>query len=56
MRPNQFSAETAQMIADKLNMPLEHVMHTPPHILTAKLAELEEKGQTTEVDKNSSND
>ncbi|PSL45964.1 YycC-like protein [Salsuginibacillus halophilus] len=50
MRPNQFSAETAQMIAEKLNMPIEHVMHTPPHILTAKLSELEEKESPDEED------
>ncbi|AOM84653.1 YycC family protein [Salisediminibacterium beveridgei] len=43
MRPNQISLETAQMFSEKLNMPLEHVMHTPPHILMAKLQEAEEK-------------
>ncbi|RKD68064.1 YycC-like protein [Sinobaca qinghaiensis] len=47
MAPNQFSAETAQMLAKKLNMPLEHIMHTPPHIIMAKIAELEKKEQTT---------
>lgn len=41
MRPNQISLETAQMFSEKLNMPIEHVMHTPPHILMAKLQELE---------------
>ncbi|WWD80035.1 YycC family protein [Alkalicoccus halolimnae] len=41
MRPNQISLETAQMMAKKLNMPLEHVMHTPPHILMAKLQKAE---------------
>ncbi|PTL37531.1 MAG: YycC family protein [Alkalicoccus sp.] len=47
MRPNQISLETAQMMAEKLNMPLEHVMHTPPHILMAKLqqAEAEKSGE-----------
>ncbi|TMW69920.1 YycC family protein [Alteribacter natronophilus] len=53
MRPNQFSAETAKMIAEKLNMRLEEVMHTPPHILTAKLKEAEEKGAVEEKDQNS---
>lgn len=42
MRPNQISLETAQMMSEKLNMPLEHVMHTPPHILMAKLQKVEE--------------
>ncbi|MFB5663557.1 YycC family protein [Alteribacillus sp. HJP-4] len=43
MRPNQFSAETAQRLAEKLNMPIEHIVHTPPHVIMAKIAELEEK-------------
>ncbi len=43
MRPNQISLETAQMMSKKLGMPLEHVMHTPPHILVAKLKEKEEQ-------------
>lgn len=47
MRPNQISLETAQMLSKKLNMPLEHVMHTPPHILMAKLKEKEDKEQQT---------
>lgn len=51
MRPNQFSLETAQKIAEKLKMPLEHVMHTPPHIIMAKLAqkEAEEKQENDEA-------
>ncbi|PYZ95382.1 YycC family protein [Alteribacter lacisalsi] len=52
MRPNQFSLETAKMIAEKLNMPVEHVMHTPPHILTAKLKEAEEKAEKEKTDRN----
>ncbi|QKS69613.1 YycC family protein [Paenalkalicoccus suaedae] len=48
MKPNQISLETAQMISEKLKMPLEHVMHTPPHILMAKLAELEKKQEEKE--------
>ncbi|MDQ0257786.1 tRNA A37 threonylcarbamoyltransferase TsaD [Evansella vedderi] len=47
MKPNQISLETAQMLAKKLKMPLEHVMHTPPHILMAKLKQLEEKEEGT---------
>ena len=43
MRPNQISLETAKMLSEKLKMPIEHVMHTPPHILIAKVKELEEK-------------
>lgn len=43
MRPNQISLETAEMISKKLNMPLEHVMHTPPHILMEKLKQVENK-------------
>ncbi|MDG5790111.1 YycC family protein [Evansella sp. AB-P1] len=51
MRPNQISLETAQMISKKLKMPLEHVMHTPPHIIMAKLKEVEEKeSQSTQND------
>lgn len=45
MRPNQISLETAKMLSEKLKMPLEHVMHTPPHILMAKLKQLEEEGK-----------
>lgn len=40
MKPLQISAETAQKLAAKLNVPLEHLMHMPQHILMQKLAEL----------------
>lgn len=40
MRPLQISPETAQKLAAKMNVPLEHLMHMPRHILLAKLAEL----------------
>ena len=40
MRPLQISPETAVKLAAKLNVPLEHLMHMPQHILLAKLAEL----------------
>jgi hypothetical protein len=33
----QISAETAQKLAESLNMPLERIMHMPQHILLAKL-------------------
>lgn len=40
MRPNPISAETAQLLAKKLGVPIEHIMHMPQHILMQKLAEL----------------
>jgi len=40
MAPLRISAETALKLAEKLNVPLEHLMHMPQHILMAKLAEL----------------
>ncbi|MBU8908396.1 YycC family protein [Desertibacillus haloalkaliphilus] len=53
MNPNQFSLETAQKLAEKLNMPIEHIMHTPKHIIMAKIAELEKKeNEKTEEDSN----
>lgn len=50
LRPNQITLETAQMISKKLKMPLEHVMHTPPHILMEKLRQVEEKEGAEESD------
>ncbi|MFB4163678.1 YycC family protein [Alteribacillus sp. JSM 102045] len=49
MRPNQFSAETAQKLAEKLNMPIEHIVHTPPHVIMEKIAELEKKEQEAQT-------
>ncbi|MCL9661153.1 MULTISPECIES: YycC family protein [Paenibacillus] len=40
MRPLQISADTALKLAEKLNVPLEQLMHMPQHILMQKLAEL----------------
>lgn len=40
MRPLQISPETAQKLAKELNIPLEHLMHMPKHILLQKLSEL----------------
>ncbi|MFS1514091.1 YycC family protein [Chengkuizengella sp. SCS-71B] len=40
MKPLQISPETAQALAKKLNVPIEHLMHMPQHILMQKLAEL----------------
>ncbi|MFA9560520.1 YycC family protein [Evansella sp. AB-rgal1] len=52
MRPNQISLETAKMMSEKLKMPIEHVMHTPPHILMAKLQQVEkQKSNSEENDK-----
>ncbi|GIQ68422.1 YycC family protein [Xylanibacillus composti] len=42
MRPLQITAETAQMLAKKLNVPIEHIMHMPRHILLEKIAALSE--------------
>lgn len=43
MRPNQISLETAQKLAATLKVPIEQIMHMPPHILVKKLAEVEAK-------------
>ncbi|CAG7640945.1 hypothetical protein PAESOLCIP111_04189 [Paenibacillus solanacearum] len=43
MKPLQISPETAQKLAKELNVPLEHLMHMPQHILMQKLAELAAK-------------
>jgi tRNA A37 threonylcarbamoyltransferase TsaD len=50
VRPNPISLETAKMLSEKLKMPIEHVMHMPPHILTQKLAELAQKESTKKSD------
>ena len=41
MKPLQLSPETAIKLAQKLNVPLEQLMHMPQHILIQKLMELE---------------
>jgi len=38
--PLQISAETAVKLAERLKVPVEHLMHMPKHILLQKLAEL----------------
>ena len=48
MRPLPISAETAKTLAEKLNIPIEQLMHMPQHILLQKLAEV-----TKETDKDS---
>ncbi|CAJ1313683.1 YycC family protein [Paenibacillus sp. PK4536] len=40
MQPLQISADTAVKLAEKLNVPLEQLMHMPKHILLQKIAEL----------------
>ncbi|MEW9111307.1 YycC family protein [Cytobacillus gottheilii] len=40
MRPLQISPDTALKLAERLNLPLEQIMHMPQHILVQKLAEL----------------
>ncbi|WP_445493164.1 YycC family protein [Niallia sp. 03133] len=37
MKPLQLSPETAIKLAEKLNVPLEQIMHMPQHILVQKL-------------------
>jgi tRNA A37 threonylcarbamoyltransferase TsaD len=41
MKPLQISPETALKLAEKLNLPLEQIMHMPQHILIQKMIELE---------------
>ena len=43
MKPLQLSPETAIKLAEKLNVPLEQLMHMPQHILIQKLVELEKE-------------
>lgn len=51
MRPLQISADTAIKLSKQLNVPIEHLMHMPQHILMQKLGELaklEAEAQTSE--------
>jgi YycC-like protein len=45
MKPLQLSPETAVKLAEKLNVPLEQLMHMPQHILIQKLMELEKENK-----------
>jgi tRNA A37 threonylcarbamoyltransferase TsaD len=45
MKPLQLSPETAVKLAEKLNVPLEQIMHMPQHILIQKLMELEKENK-----------
>lgn len=47
--PLQISAETAIILSKKLNVPIEHLMHMPQHILMQKIAELA-KSEATEAE------
>ncbi|GED14261.1 YycC family protein [Aneurinibacillus migulanus] len=40
MKPNPISLETAKMLSEKLNVPIEQIMHMPQHILLQKLTEI----------------
>ncbi|MFD3260300.1 YycC family protein [Paenibacillus lentus] len=40
MKPLQVSPDTAVKLAEKLKVPLEHLMHMPQHILMQKIAEI----------------
>jgi tRNA A37 threonylcarbamoyltransferase TsaD len=40
MRPLPISAETAQKLAAFMNVPLEHLMHMPQHLMLQKLSEM----------------
>lgn len=44
----QLSPETAMKLAQELGIPIEQLVHTPRHIVLAKLAELAKK-QTEEA-------
>jgi YycC-like protein len=41
MKPLQLSPETSIKLSQKLNVPIEQLMHMPQHILIQKLMELE---------------
>ncbi|GGD76767.1 YycC family protein [Paenibacillus nasutitermitis] len=47
-KPLQLSAETAVKLSKELNVPLEHLMHMPKHILLQKLAELAKANPASE--------
>ncbi|WP_081810627.1 YycC family protein [Bacillus sp. UNC438CL73TsuS30] len=43
MKPLQITPETAIKLAEKLNVPIEQIMHMPQHILIQKLMELDKE-------------
>ncbi|WP_069202074.1 YycC family protein [Cohnella panacarvi] len=40
MRPMPISADTALKLSKFMNVPVEHLMHMPQHVLLQKLAEM----------------
>lgn len=46
MKPNPISLETAKMLSEKLNVPIEQIMHMPQHILLQKLTEIAKRENT----------
>ncbi|WP_084374836.1 YycC family protein [Neobacillus soli] len=46
MKPLQLSPETALKLSQKLNVPLEQLMHMPQHILIQKLMEFEKEKES----------
>ncbi|MCS7463527.1 YycC family protein [Paenibacillus doosanensis] len=56
MKPLQISPETAQKLAKQLNVPLEHLMHMPQHILLQKLAELAKSASSDENNEDNGNE
>lgn len=56
MKPLQISPETAQKLAAKLGVPLEHLMHMPQHILLQKLTELAKEEASPKQDEKPAGD
>jgi len=53
MQPLQISAETAIKLSKQLQIPIEHLMHMPKHILLQKLTELAAQEQQKDDGENS---
>lgn len=53
MRPMPISADTAVKLSKFMNVPLEHLMHMPQHVLLQKLGEMAmaDAGKSAEEDK-----
>jgi len=52
----QLSPETAMKLAQELGIPIEQLVHTPRHIVLAKLAELAKKQAEEASHSDSKND
>jgi plasmid maintenance system antidote protein VapI len=50
VKPLQISAETAIKLSKMLNVPIEHLMHMPQHILIQKIMELEKEDKQNKTD------